>query len=593
MGKLNVSVLRYLTKEDFRVLIAVEMGMKNHEIVPAPLIASIAHLHSGGCHKVLRELCKHKLVAYEHGGKRVPGYRLTNGGYDYLALKTLTTRDVIQSVGNQIGVGKESDIYIVADEDEKQWALKLHRLGRTSFRQLKNKRDYHRHRGNASWLYLSRLAAMKEFAFMKALYNRGFPVPQPLDFNRHAVIMELLSGYPMCQVRTVEDPAAVYSDCMELIVRLGNCGVIHGDFNEFNLVLDNKDKVTMIDFPQMISTSHQNAEWYFNRDVQCIRDFFARRFHYESELYPKFQDIRRSDKLDIEVYASGFTKDLSDKFDEAADELNLLGGPDRPRHRDEVEDDLDKSESRTESESRSESSDVSDEELNQIEVRETESYLKGQLEAVSGIIKGGCDDFGAMESNSCKNAGDDFVTSARSLVTDIKELKLKVNEPSVENLAICKSNDNSDSENKVNAGKATDSEVCQNFPNKFDGIPEKERKETETENHLRENDSEDDVEDELVNISESNREFRPFRNEESLAHENTHLQRNRNSDSVSMATTQSTIDPRVIREKVKRQQRKKQDILKARRIRKSGESALQTKLRRDTRQDIKQSNDWF
>ena len=38
----------------------------------------------------------------------VPGYRLTNAGYDYLALKTLTTRDVILSVGNQIGVGKES-----------------------------------------------------------------------------------------------------------------------------------------------------------------------------------------------------------------------------------------------------------------------------------------------------------------------------------------------------------------------------------------------------------------------------------------------------------------------------------------------------
>ena len=38
----------------------------------------------------------------------VPGYRLTNGGYDYLALKALTSRDIIQSVGNQIGVGKES-----------------------------------------------------------------------------------------------------------------------------------------------------------------------------------------------------------------------------------------------------------------------------------------------------------------------------------------------------------------------------------------------------------------------------------------------------------------------------------------------------
>ena len=33
MGKLNVTMLRYLSKEDFRVLTAVEMGMKNHELV--------------------------------------------------------------------------------------------------------------------------------------------------------------------------------------------------------------------------------------------------------------------------------------------------------------------------------------------------------------------------------------------------------------------------------------------------------------------------------------------------------------------------------------------------------------------------------
>lgn len=59
------------------------------------------------------------------------------------------------------------DIYIVANEEEQQFALKLHRLGRTSFRNLKNKRDYHKHRHKMSWLYLSRIAAMKEFAYMK------------------------------------------------------------------------------------------------------------------------------------------------------------------------------------------------------------------------------------------------------------------------------------------------------------------------------------------------------------------------------------------------------------------------------------------
>lgn len=60
-----------------------------------------------------------------------------------------------------------ADIYIVASPQGEQYALKLHRLGRTSFRNLKIKRDYHKHRKNMSWLYLSRLSAMKEYAYMK------------------------------------------------------------------------------------------------------------------------------------------------------------------------------------------------------------------------------------------------------------------------------------------------------------------------------------------------------------------------------------------------------------------------------------------
>lgn len=113
--------------------------MKNHEIVPVSLLASIASLKHGGCNKILRELVKHKLVVYERSKSKtadrhhlllancnghsmmwitclaccvlipaVQGYRLNYGGYDYLALKTLCSREVILSVGNQMGVGKES-----------------------------------------------------------------------------------------------------------------------------------------------------------------------------------------------------------------------------------------------------------------------------------------------------------------------------------------------------------------------------------------------------------------------------------------------------------------------------------------------------
>ena len=41
------------------------------------------------------------------------GYRLTFTGYDYLALKYFADRDVVCSVGNQIGVGKESGMFTI------------------------------------------------------------------------------------------------------------------------------------------------------------------------------------------------------------------------------------------------------------------------------------------------------------------------------------------------------------------------------------------------------------------------------------------------------------------------------------------------
>lgn len=69
------------------------------------------------------------------------------------------------------------------------------------------------------------------------------------------------------QVHELEDPASVYNEAMELIVKLANSGLIHGDFNEFNLMIDDNDHITMIDFPQMVSTSHPNAEW---QEICCL-----------------------------------------------------------------------------------------------------------------------------------------------------------------------------------------------------------------------------------------------------------------------------------------------------------------------------------
>jgi RIO kinase 2 len=314
--KLNPCHIRYMTNEEFRVLTAVEMGTKNHEIVPTSMIANIANLRAGGTHKIIAELAKNNLIARVQNAK-YDGYRLTYGGYDYLALKTMTKRGSVASVGYQIGVGKESDVYIVADDGGQQCVLKIQRLGRVSFRNVKQTRDYLEKRKSASWMYLSRLASIKEFAFMKVLYEHGFPVPKPIDQNRHCVIMGLVEGYPLYQLSEVQEPGRLYAELMDLIVRLAKCGLIHGDFNEFNIMVSKRGRPTIIDFPQMISTSHLNAEFYFNRDVDCIRAFFRKRFNYESAHYPRFSQIGdRELQLDMDVHASGFGRQQQQELDE-------------------------------------------------------------------------------------------------------------------------------------------------------------------------------------------------------------------------------------------------------------------------------------
>mmetsp|Transcript_16653 Transcript_16653/g.11927 ORF Transcript_16653/g.11927 Transcript_16653/m.11927 type:complete len:108 (+) Transcript_16653:179-502(+) len=106
-----------------------------------------------------------------HFNRQYDGYALTYMGYDYLALKTFIKRGHITKIGLQIGVGKESDIYQCEDGNGETVVVKLARLGRTSFRTIKNNRDYLKGRTSYSWLYLSRIASLKEFAFMKALFN--------------------------------------------------------------------------------------------------------------------------------------------------------------------------------------------------------------------------------------------------------------------------------------------------------------------------------------------------------------------------------------------------------------------------------------
>ena len=236
-----------------------------------------------------------------------------------------------------------------------QYILKIHRLGRISFRSIKNNRDYLKHRSSASWMYMSRLSALKEFAFMKVLKENGFRVPEPLAQSRHTVVMELIDAFPLRQIQEVPNPSGLYAELIEIVLRLAKFGLIHGDFNEFNILIreeqspaaetsrntetedsDSKAGVALIpviiDFPQMVSIDHTNAEMYFDRDINCIKRFFERRFNFVSdEPGPFFADVKKlargakSKRLDVEVEASGFSKKMAKELEKYMQEVGVDG----------------------------------------------------------------------------------------------------------------------------------------------------------------------------------------------------------------------------------------------------------------------------
>jgi RIO kinase 2 len=297
--KLDVTCMRYLSKDDYRVLQAVEMGMRNHELVPVHLITNIARLRSGGSYKILSTLLRYKLVA--HANNQYDGYRLSYLGFDILALRTLLVRGVITNVGSQIGIGKESDIFEALDAEGNEVVIKVHRLGRTSFRAVRRTRDYMVGKHKASWLYMSRLAAIKEFAFMKALHAHGFPTPTPIDQNRHLVVMSRIRGFPMAQVKSgnMQGANIYFERCMSILVKLAEHGLIHCDFNEFNIMIENEGNIVLIDFPQMVSITHPNADELFNRDVNGLMKFFRMKMRYDApdSAIPKLGSITHSEEL--------------------------------------------------------------------------------------------------------------------------------------------------------------------------------------------------------------------------------------------------------------------------------------------------------
>ena len=272
------SEMAELEPEDFYLLSGVEQGMRFSEWVAREKLPEFADMTAENVEYRLdrcerRGLIERKTIQYE-------GFKLTFEGYDALALHTFAERETIEGVGAPLGVGKESDVYEV--QSYKPLALKYHREGYTDFREVNKEREYTADKAHVSWMYTARKAAEREYDALETLYP-DVSVPQPIDQNRHALIMERIDGVELGRAKLDDAQVVGVLDLvLDEMATAFDAGYVHADMSEYNVFV-NTEGIVIFDWPQAVPTDHENAHELLVRDAGNIVGYFQRKYPHHVE----------------------------------------------------------------------------------------------------------------------------------------------------------------------------------------------------------------------------------------------------------------------------------------------------------------------
>ena len=203
-------------------------------------------------------------------------------------LEHLLSEGVISEVLGRLQSGKEADVFVVRSQGNvvvaKVYKDRAHRSFKNNSsykegRSVKNSRSQRAMDRGSKYGKAAAEEAWKS-AEVDALYKlhaAQVRVPAPVMFFEGVLLMELVRGADGNSAPRLIDTAlspeeanSAYHDMLTQLVRTLNCELIHGDLSPYN-VLWAAAGPTIIDFPQIISASHNNSsEQFFLRDAENI-----------------------------------------------------------------------------------------------------------------------------------------------------------------------------------------------------------------------------------------------------------------------------------------------------------------------------------
>ena len=265
-----------LNKSDFKILKVFASSLKTRQFLNLSTLSQYSNLNQRLVEHHLERLVKSGLV-----GKSNIGFTLLVTGLDIYVLKILSNRNTITSIGPQIGIGKEAEIYLAHDSQEKDKILKMFRLGRSSFKQIKRKRDISTSTSN--WLLLNIQTAKREYDILNYLRQSSTSFPTPLYRSFHCIVMEPFYGSRLADAESLDDPQSVLEKIISNVKIAYQNGYINGDLNEYNIMVNN-DNIFILDWPQAIKVDTINANVVLLRDVKNILKFFSKKYKIERDI---------------------------------------------------------------------------------------------------------------------------------------------------------------------------------------------------------------------------------------------------------------------------------------------------------------------
>lgn len=228
-------------------------------------------------------------------------------------LQPLIDEGVIDEVLRPLKSGKEADVYVVRSGDEILCAKVYKDMAQRSFQQRVQYQEGRKVRGSREQRAInkaSRFGRKEQEAAWKntevdALYrlvDAGVRVPAPRGYYNGVLVMELVTdsdGHSAARLGEVDLTAAQAREYHAFLVRqvvLMLCiDLIHGDLSEYN-VLVGPDGPVLIDFPQVVSASGNNAaRRMLQRDVNNLTLSLGRiapellSTHYAEEMWALYE----------------------------------------------------------------------------------------------------------------------------------------------------------------------------------------------------------------------------------------------------------------------------------------------------------------